>query len=309
MRTKKAVRRLDTQKRVGEKKIAGPSGSQPEENQPKQHVFVSYARANEIAVQAIVSRLQAWGYRVWLDQYDLQAGEIWQKNIENAIRGAEAFLLMMSPAAAKSKMVEWELGLAERNKVRVIPVVIQSGSFSGRLKGRLDALHHISFLKDRHRGATALVEALGGLRGTIPRIPGDTEYPAIRENARMIVESVRFVQEVANDGGNAIFYGGTDWSYYVQLAMQPNDPKVYGEAVSNANLKRSYRLTAEQIEKLHGLGWEKPNKTSAGNYHKTWQVRLDKDRGLVAGEAMHTFLDVYHHYLGERLKIELQLHS
>ena len=270
------------------------------------HVFVSYARSNEVAVQTIVSRLRGWGYRLWLDQYDIAAGADWRKRIAEAIRQADAFLLMISRTAVTSRMVNWELGVAEENKVQVIPVVLQATKLPRSLSRRLDGLNQISFTKDRYRGSTKLVEALGGIRGGIPRIPGDTRYPALRENSRVIVEIIRFLQDVMPEGGNAIFTGGTDWDYYVQLAISPGEAEVYGEAVGNLNLTRTRRLNGRQIEKLAALGWEAPNKKSSGNFHRTWQVRLDTDRALVAGEMMRTFLEVYNHMVGDSLGTEVQ---
>jgi hypothetical protein len=151
------------------------------------------------------------------------------------------------------------------------------------------------------------VEALGGVRGGIPRIPGDEKFPAIRENARMISETIRFLMEVTVDGGNLILYGGINWAYYVQFAIRPGRSEIYGEAVGNENLTAARALDAGQIEQLLALGWEPPDNSSSGNHRRTWTVVLDNDRALVAGDVMRTFLDVFKHYRGEPLNIELQL--
>lgn len=274
---------------------------------PSPTVFISYARANERRVREVARRLRAWGYRVWLDQISLHAGSDWREEIRKAILDADFLILALSPSSLGSDMVEWELDLAEQAKTVIVPIVFARGKTKSNLSRRLEALHHISFGRGNERGMTALVEALGGIRNDAPSLPGERDFPAMGENARMIGELVRLLQEFSVSGGAVIMRGGEELQYFIQFLAAPSDPEVYGEAVGNENLEPPHLLNETQLRDLETAGWDPPGKDTYGNFQRRWYVNTARARALMAGDIMRTFLDVYGHLPGERLGIEVKI--
>lgn len=279
----------------------------PTREQASPTVFISYARANYSRIETIARRLRGWGYQTWMDQFDLDAGEDWRAAIRAAIADADFFVLAVSKSSLKSDAVEWELDQAQGAGTRVIPIVLGSFKSDSRVADRLNQLHQISFARGNERGMAALVEALGGIRSAMPTLPDELEFPAVGQNARMIAEIVRFLQQFSHSGGAVIFKGGESWQYYVQLLVTASEAEIYGEAVGNANLETDDELDDASIEALQSLGWQPATKDSAGNFTRTWFVNSGRARALLAGDIMRTFLDIYGHLKGERLSVEMQV--
>jgi hypothetical protein len=269
-------------------------------------VFMSYAHANEERVRTVASRLRGWGYEVWIDQIDLDAGSDWRASIEEKIPVVDYFVLALSRSSTKSEIVEWELDVAERAGTKIVPIVFGTGKGSAALGDRLGSLHHISFSTSNERGMAALVEALGGIRNNQPVLADQVDFPAIGENARMVAEMVRFLQEFSKTGGAVIFYGGRDDGYFVQLLIEASQSEVYGEAVGNDNLEGDALLDQDQLATLANLGWGVPSRESYGNHRRVWHANSDRDRSLIAGDVVRTFLDAFDHPKGGRLRFELQ---
>src|SRR5258708_2073822 len=74
-------------------------------------IFVSYARADATAVQAVATALRALGYDVWLDD-DLPAHRAFSEVIEEQLRAAGAVVVVWSEDAVKSEWVQAEADIA-----------------------------------------------------------------------------------------------------------------------------------------------------------------------------------------------------
>jgi TolB-like protein len=71
------------------------------------HIFISYARADRERVEPIVAALQARGRRVWWDSH-LAGGSAYAREIEAALRSAEAIIVVWSQASVHSDWVRDE---------------------------------------------------------------------------------------------------------------------------------------------------------------------------------------------------------
>ena len=69
------------------------------------HVFVSYSRDDQPYVRELESALRERGFEVWIDDR-LGSGDRWWREIDLAIRGCAAFIVVMTPEAGKSEWVE-----------------------------------------------------------------------------------------------------------------------------------------------------------------------------------------------------------
>jgi len=87
---------------------------------PAVRVFVSYARADQPRVEAIVTALTRRGYEVWWDR-SIGAGASFTREIEASLRAADAVVVAWSGAAVASDWVLDEAALA-RDLGRLAPI-------------------------------------------------------------------------------------------------------------------------------------------------------------------------------------------
>ena len=74
-------------------------------------VFVSYAHEDKAAAYPELVRIRSLGIRVWYDE-GIEPGSEWPEAIANALKGATAFVVLVTPAAAASRNVRNEIGRA-----------------------------------------------------------------------------------------------------------------------------------------------------------------------------------------------------
>jgi hypothetical protein len=288
-----------------------PRGGQGDED--RQRVFISYARADRQLVDRLVPRVTAAGYPIWMDRTDIAPAQDFVEEMIRAAGASSAFVVMLSPHSVESAHVTRELVAAADAQVPLFPVLIKPCDLPAAFAQRLGNLNQIIAYGRPKAASEELVEALGGLRGAA-RVAASADYPAMLKNIRLIAESLRFLQEVA-EGGHAIFTGGREWQAYVQFLCGEGDRIAYGEAVSNGNLPDGHQMTEAEERRLVELGWHPPAKQkrtrskkprAANNYFREWAARTDDDRYAIAGVAMTTLLDVYGHYPGEPVHIEFR---
>ncbi len=86
-------------------------------------VFISYSRQNRAFARALYEKLEGLGFPLWRDLHDLEPGEDWWQQIQQAIEGSESMVLCLSVPALQSEMVAKEWHYARRVGTRVIPVL------------------------------------------------------------------------------------------------------------------------------------------------------------------------------------------
>jgi len=84
------------------------------------HIFVSYARADRERVAPIVAALEAHGRRVWWDSH-LAGGSAYAREIESALRAADAIVVVWTRTSVRSDWVRDEatVGL---ERARLVPI-------------------------------------------------------------------------------------------------------------------------------------------------------------------------------------------
>lgn len=90
-------------------------------------VFISYARENTDAANAIVELLQDIGIPCWIDNQTLahQHGDDWAKEIVSAIESSRLMVVVFSQHANASRYVKKEVGVAVNSGVPIIPFRIE----------------------------------------------------------------------------------------------------------------------------------------------------------------------------------------
>jgi TolB-like protein/Tfp pilus assembly protein PilF len=84
------------------------------------HIFISYARADRERVQPIVAALEARGRRVWWDSH-LAGGSAYAREIEAALRAADAIVVVWSKASVRSDWVRDEASVGLELS-RLVPI-------------------------------------------------------------------------------------------------------------------------------------------------------------------------------------------
>ncbi len=98
-------------------------------------VFVSYARENSDAANAIVDLLQDMGIRCWIDNQTIahQHGEDWANEIVSAISSSRLMIVVFSKHANASKYVKSEVHKAFDSDVPIIPFRVEDIEPQGSL--------------------------------------------------------------------------------------------------------------------------------------------------------------------------------
>ena len=91
----------------------------------KLKIFISYSRHDIASTDEIVEKSEAASFQVLMDRRVLPYGEEWQKELGDFIRQSDTVLWLVSPDSIKSDWCNWELGLANQLKKRLLPIKIR----------------------------------------------------------------------------------------------------------------------------------------------------------------------------------------
>ncbi|MFI0404498.1 toll/interleukin-1 receptor domain-containing protein [Actinomadura sp. 3N508] len=116
---------------------AVPAGGRPGD---ERDVFVAYSRDDETWARGLAVRLEAAGFTVWLDAWDVGAGDVFVERVEAGIRGARNALMIVGARTPDEPVTRQEYAALmtrsiERG-VRFIPVVHGAGELPVFLAGR-----------------------------------------------------------------------------------------------------------------------------------------------------------------------------
>jgi hypothetical protein len=111
----------------------------------RQHVFVSYRRADAAVADALMQRLETAGYGVWLDRSDIGGGSRWREEIEQALQQADAVIFLISQPALESDEVYRELARAIELGKAIVPLRLDAAPLYGWFKEKLGAIQHIEY--------------------------------------------------------------------------------------------------------------------------------------------------------------------
>ena len=88
-------------------------------------IFISYSRDDVATIEKLAAALEASGHDVWWDKR-IQAGSVYEQDIEVALHSAEAVVVAWSPASASSGWVKDEAAHG-RDEGKLIPICLQGG--------------------------------------------------------------------------------------------------------------------------------------------------------------------------------------
>ncbi len=169
------------------------------------YVFLSYSHKDEAMMQEIKEELTDEGITVWSDD-ELEWGTpSWERDVREAIRGAAAMVVLLSPNANESVWVGRELSMAELLDIKIYPILI-SGTEEESIPLRLVNHQYIhydddDFLEELKRLRSKLrrniTQARGTQQETVPLHEAETELQAPRYEER--VEAVQNLVRIDDD--------------------------------------------------------------------------------------------------------------
>jgi len=111
-------------------------------------------------MRRVVAHLRGEGIKVWVDNERLIPGTpIWEEEIEKAIKGAFAIVVVLSPDAKNSEWVRREITLADQFHKRVFPVLV-AGNDEDSIPLRLITRQFVDIRKNEAAGLTSLSVAI-----------------------------------------------------------------------------------------------------------------------------------------------------
>lgn len=198
-------------------------------------IFISYAHEDKTFVDRFAANLVAHHIHVWVDRWELRAGDSIAGRIKESLTEASALLVVLSKSSVVSEWCKRELcsglerELADKRTV-VVPVLLEDCDIPSALQERLYADFRSNFDD--------------GLRVVIERIASVTSIVRAR------IEDPEFLTDWAID------WGESESEFAIHLTFAEHSRKypftVLSEAFIRANpsLTRRYR----ELDQL-GLGW------------------------------------------------------
>ena len=121
---------------------------------------MSYSRRDEAVMRRVVDFLRSRGIDVWVDNEELIPGTpIWETEIEKAIFGASAAVVILSPDSKASEWVRREISYTERYQKRIFPVLVR-GDENSSISIRLTNHQYVDIRHDEQLGLERLGTAL-----------------------------------------------------------------------------------------------------------------------------------------------------
>lgn len=124
-------------------------------------IFVSYSHADKEKIDLIAGHLLRKRANVWIDRWELRAGDSIITKVQEAVEGSSALLIMLSKASVESEWCKKELtaGLfreLDERRVVTIPVLLEDCKIPLFLKDKMYA----DFRSDFDSGMFSLLESV-----------------------------------------------------------------------------------------------------------------------------------------------------
>lgn len=152
--------------------------------------FISHTSTDKPIAEAFAQELFANGVDVWLDKYEIRAGDSLSDRIEDGLKQVDAVVILLSSNAVKSKWVREELRMALQRRLQdenfmIIPVLLDECEVPLFLRD-------YRFIDWRRGARQAFVEALVALKRIITKPSFAPEFREARVEFVHVSYSVSF---------------------------------------------------------------------------------------------------------------------
>ena len=183
--------------------------------------FLSYARLDQAIALRLADDLIAAGVSVWVDQYDIQPSQHWDRAVEDAVRACRGFIAILSPAAVASPNVADEVSVAIDDGKAIIPVLVERCT----LPLRMTRMQYIDATSDYDAALRRCLAAIHGARAD----PASRRQPSSVLGPVVLAEAERrltgFIGPIASHlVKQAARRAQTPEALYASLATNLSDP-------------------------------------------------------------------------------------
>ena len=125
-------------------------------------VFISHSSSDRDFVEGVIMpALTRHGLETWYSKDDIRSASEWERNIREALKGCDWFLVVMSPRAVKSEWVRCEVfWAAERRWQRIVPIMYEECD-PADLHLKLAQLQFVDFRGDIEAACARLLRVWG----------------------------------------------------------------------------------------------------------------------------------------------------
>ncbi|WP_119067374.1 HEAT repeat domain-containing protein [Aggregatilinea lenta] len=107
------------------------------------HIFIAYCHKDSDFGYLTRQELESAGFQVWIDE-NIQGGDIWRQEIDDAIQAAFALVVIMSPDARLSEYVTYEWSCGWGAGKPIVPIMRKET----KLHPRLEEFQYLNFTSD-----------------------------------------------------------------------------------------------------------------------------------------------------------------
>jgi TIR domain len=256
-------------------------------------MFISYAHDDVDLARAIQERLEAAGFKVWIDEGALRAGDSLIQSIATAIHEMEFVVALITHASVDSRWCQHEIRLAmtsglNREGVKVLPVRVGDVPIPGELEDTFCALLNS-----------------GDLDAGVERLAADARsHHEDRRRARDAGEPLPTTGAMEADSDAAVVAPTPQQGPALEAATQPvriigivkegvSQPRndgTAGSALYKVPLRLSRRPSSEWTQ-LFVQCWNSPPQFTT--MHRPGIARVSGDTIVLDGTTMHE-LEEYH---------------
>lgn len=204
--------------------------------------FISYARFDANAVDALVQSMQRLQFPVWID-HNLTAGTSWWRTILQQIRQCDVVIVAVSKAMLASEAAHAEQMYAVTLGKTILPVIIDDSVKPASLPPHLSNIQCVNYADPTPIAGFELATALSAVRPAPPLpspLPPPPEAPGIYELAERIQQPNLTIDQQLSIVTNLAV-----------LLSRPNDRDVGVELTQRMAQRRDlYQATAQEMAKL-----------------------------------------------------------
>jgi GTPase SAR1 family protein len=158
-------------------------------------VFISHSAKDKGPVRELAERLKADGLRVWLDEWEIQPGDMIGLKIQNGLELSRTLLLIMSANASESEWVTFEsqtiiFSDPTNQRRRFIPLRLDDAEIKG-------ALRQFAYIDWRTKATEQYTRLLAACRPPVAAIELDTELKGESQVIKILSGHTRPVRGVA----------------------------------------------------------------------------------------------------------------
>ena len=114
-------------------------------------IFISYSRDDSAIVNTFVQRLEAAGYKVWIDKTGIYTGSRFKSVLVQAIEDSKVFLFFSSKGANASPWTAKEVAIAVDRKKTIIPIKLDNTRYNRDVEFDLIGLDYVDYRNKSNR--------------------------------------------------------------------------------------------------------------------------------------------------------------